>query len=111
MEEFQADKVFFRNFLSICYCKSDYKWSDMRNVSIYSILQYILQYGSAVLQFIAMRFLPYCFTPRCNVNAIVPMFLLSPYCILIGSGPHKVFFVFVKNSPLSAKTIKISIGP
>ena len=34
----------------------------MQNV-IYNILQYVLQYGSAILQCIAIRFLPYCFTP------------------------------------------------
>ena len=54
---------FLYHFLSICYRKSDYKWSDMRNISICSILQYVLQYGSAVLQHIAICFSPYCFTP------------------------------------------------
>ena len=29
----------------------------------HSILQYVLQYGFAVLQYIAIRFLPYCCTP------------------------------------------------
>ena len=59
MEVFQADILLF---LSICYRKSD-KWSDTGNVSIHSILQYILQYGPAVLQYtcIAILFLPYCF--------------------------------------------------
>ena len=36
----------------------------------YTILQYILQYGSAVLQYIAIHFLPYCFTPRNNGQPI-----------------------------------------
>ena len=34
--------------------KNDYKWSDMQNV-IYSILQYVLQYGSAILQYAFCR--------------------------------------------------------
>ena len=38
----------------------------------HSILQYVLQYGFAVLQYIAIRFLPYCCTPKflieMNVN-------------------------------------------
>ena len=29
----------------------------------HSILQYVLQYGFAILQYIAIRFLPYCCTP------------------------------------------------
>ena len=30
----------------------------------HSIFQYVLQYGFAILQYIAIRFLPYCCTPR-----------------------------------------------
>ena len=66
MEEFQADiLVFFITSWALCYGKSDFKGSDTRNVSVYSILQYVLQYGSAVLQYIAIRFV-YCFAPNSN---------------------------------------------
>ena len=47
MEEFQADILVF--FITSCYSKTDYKCSDMQNVK-HSISQYVLQYGSAVLQ-------------------------------------------------------------
>ena len=70
MEEFQADiLVFFITFLSICYSKNEYKWSDMQNV-IYSILQFILQYGSSVLQYIAIHFFAVCFTPSKYLTGI-----------------------------------------
>ena len=36
----------------------------------HSILQYVLQYGFAVLQYIAIRFLPYCCTPIENKENI-----------------------------------------
>ena len=35
--------------------KNDYKWSDVENV-IHSILQYVLQYGSAVLKILQYAF-------------------------------------------------------
>ena len=34
----------------------------------HSILQYVLQYGFAVLQYIAICFLPYCCTPNTQVR-------------------------------------------
>ena len=42
----------------------------MQNVSKYGILQYVLQYGSAVLQYCNMviLFLPYCFTTYENIQ-------------------------------------------
>ena len=61
---------FLYHFLSICYSENDYKCSDMQNV-IYSILQYVLQYGSAVSQYIAIRFLSYRVTPSWHLHAIL----------------------------------------
>ena len=69
MEEFQADILVF-SITSGGYAtvKKTYKLSDTQNV-VYSILQYVLQYGSAVLQYISIRFLPYCFTPiKCSIQ-------------------------------------------
>ena len=44
-------------------------------------------------------------------SAFFSMSLLSPYYVLIGSGPHYVSFGHVQNSPTSAKTIKIALCP
>ena len=66
--EFQADILVYFITWSICYHRIDYKWSNMGNLSICSILQYVLQYGSAILQYIAIRLLPYCFTPKVSAH-------------------------------------------
>ena len=37
----------------------------------HSIFQYVLQYGFAILQYIAICFLPYCCTPTFQANSLV----------------------------------------
>ena len=39
------------------------------------------------------------------------MSVLSPYCVLVRSGPHHDFFKHVQNSPTSVKTTKIASPP
>ena len=57
----------------------------------HSILQYVLQYGFAVLQYIAIRFLPYCGTP-------------------INVRQEKVNFVFLRRLHLLNKCWQVSKG-